>query len=142
MNFYSEILKLKAKILALNYVDVFGVTDPSGVSPTIYCTTDKTETLEGNLPAVAIEDGKTNGQYLSTGQFNVAQHNATIWCCVSAHEIAYDLAKTNAEKLATEVMKQMHGLKIRVKQDGIDRAELSISSEKAVAVILDCICYE
>jgi hypothetical protein len=63
-------------------------------------------------------------------------------CVVSAHEISYDEACSAAELLATSVIAQFKGLKIRVKKDGIDRSNILIGSEKARAVILDCLAYE
>jgi hypothetical protein len=126
MNSYSEILKLKTKLLA------------AGIS----CTLDESEDLEGKLPIVAIEAGNTEGEYTSAGKFDVNQHNIIMHCVVSAHEINFDTACANAELLATNVMKNFTGLKIRVKKNGVDRGGLLIGSEKAREVILDCIASD
>ena len=131
MNLFSEILKLKTRLIG---------TDPT--HPVINCTLDESEDLEGKLPIVAIEAGTTQGEYLSTGKFDVMQHNVVMHCIVSAHEISFDSACAAAELLATNVMKQFIGLKIRVKPNGVDRGGLLIGSEKAREVMLDCITYE
>jgi hypothetical protein len=131
MNLYTEILKLKARLIG---------PDPS--HPIIACTLDENEDLEGKLPIVTIEAGPTQGQYLSTGKFSVEQHNVIMHCIVSAHEISFDTACEAAETLATVVMEQFAGLKIRVKENGVDRGGLLIGSEKAREVLLDCIAYE
>jgi hypothetical protein len=131
MNAYTEIIKLKAKLIG-----------PDEAHPIIACTLDENEDLEGKLPIVVIEAGATQGQYVSTGKFSVEQHNVTMHCICSAHEIAFDTACANTETLATNVMAQFAGLKIRVKENGIDRSGLLIGSEKVRCVILDCITYE
>ena len=131
MNLYSEILRFKTRLIG---------ADPT--HPIINCTTDESEDLEGKLPIVVIEAGQTQGQYLSTGKFDVYEHNVVMHCIVSAHEVSFDVACAAAEVLATNVMMQMHGLKIRVKENGIDRAGLMIGSEKAKEVIIDCVVME
>jgi hypothetical protein len=131
MNLYTEIVKLKARLIG-----------PDEAHPIIACTLDESEDLQGKLPIVAIEAGPTQGEYISTGKFSVEQHNIVMHCVVSAHETPFDTACAAAETLATNVMKNFAGLKIRVKENGVDRGGLLIGSEKAREVMLDCITYE
>lgn len=138
MNPFGEARKLRDKLLQLDVAaGIYG--EQYAESPRkIFATTDQNDALEEKLPAVAIEIDTTSGEKLSRNVLKPVYHSATIHCIASAQNISFDQACDASVALSNEVMKQMAGTKISVKEDGISYAGYQVGSEKARAVILDC----
>lgn len=128
MNPFGEARKLRDRLLALE--------------PSVFATTDETEELKGKLPAVAIEVENSNGEMASTSHFKASSHNVTITCLVSAQNVSFDDACDASVALSVLVQKNMRGVKIRVKENGIDYGGFMIGSQKARGAVMECEAFE
>lgn len=113
----------------------------------IYATTDEQEDLKGKLPAVAIEVEESVAIAGVSKAVRPVYHTATVHCIVTAQRVAFDDACDHAVVLAEMVMKQMHGLQMRVKSDSDGRQAIGyagymVGGEKARAAVLECEIYD